>query len=87
LKAFVVVHVLLNLRGLVGWDSLREHLTPHKSLKQEKRALVNGLAADVFREHLAAQGTTAKTVDGLHLAKDILALLLKLSMHVHIASL
>jgi hypothetical protein len=74
LEAAVVVHVLLDLRGLVLRDALAEFLAAAVALEEVIGAAAGG-AGFGGGEELAAQGAAAEAVDGLHLGEEGLLLL------------
>jgi hypothetical protein len=77
LKATVIVHVGLDLGGLLLGNALRKLLAMKEALEDVIRAAL-GSGAGAGGEKLLAQGTAPETVNGLHLLEDVLALLQKL---------
>jgi hypothetical protein len=73
LEAAVVIHVLLDLGGLVLGDALGELLPTDGALEEEVGAAAGGARAG-GGEELAAQGAAAQAVDGLHLVEEGLLL-------------
>ena len=74
LKTAVLVHVLLDLRGLVWRNTLGELLAAEEALENVVGATAGGAGTGGGKE-LAAQGAAAEPVNGLHLLEEGLLLL------------
>jgi hypothetical protein len=74
LKAAVVVHVLLDLGGLVLRNTLGELLAAEETLQDVVGPAAGGAGAGAGEE-LTAQGAAAEAVDGLHFLEEELLLL------------
>jgi hypothetical protein len=89
LKATVIVHVGLDLGGLLLGNAVGKFLAMEEALQDVIRAAL-GRGAGAGREELLAQGTTPETVNGLHLLEDVLALLeelVEIQFHRHSVSI
>jgi hypothetical protein len=69
LEAAVIIHLLLDLRGLFGRDALAEFLPVEKALEDEVRAAPARLPGRGFKE-LLAQGAAAEVVNGLQVLQE-----------------
>jgi hypothetical protein len=74
LKSAVVIHLLLDLRCLFGWDALAELFTLKEALQDKVRPARGRLAGAGFKE-LFTEGATAEAINGLHILKDAISLL------------
>jgi hypothetical protein len=64
LETAVIVHLLLNLRGLIGRNAFTELFATEETLEDEVRAARFGLAGSGFKE-LFAQRASAQMINGL----------------------
>jgi len=88
LEAPVIIHVVLDLRGLVRRHALGELFTAQEALQDVIRAARDGVRLGF--EELFAQAAAAEAVDGLHLLEDGLPLLnkvIKIMLHGQSVSL
>jgi hypothetical protein len=69
LKAAVIVHLLLDLGGLLGRDAFTELFALKETLQDKVRAAALGLAWSGLEE-LFAQGPAAEVINGLHILKQ-----------------
>jgi hypothetical protein len=76
----------LDLFGALGGDALAEFATVGATLEQEIGSLLGQAAAPGW-EALAAEGTAAKPLDGLHLPKDVFTLLEEIGSHADMVSI
>ena len=65
----VIIHLLLNYRGLLGRDALTEFFTVEEGLENKVRAALAGLTRRGFEE-LLAEGTAAQTIDRLQILEN-----------------